>query len=87
VLDEGRALCDALGIDPLASIASGALLITVPADQATELVEALQSEDITSVEIGRIGGKGSAAVGLHRSTGLEPLPLPARDELARLFEK
>jgi hydrogenase maturation factor len=86
ILEEGRALCDALGLDPLASIASGALLISLPADQAMVLNEALQAESIENATIGQIGSKGKPMVSMHRPSGLEPLPVPARDELARLFE-
>lgn len=86
VLEEGRLLCDALGLDPLASIASGALLMAAPSDQTAALTEALRDAGITGTVIGHITGKGSPQVGIRRQSGLEALALPARDEIARLFE-
>lgn len=86
VLPEGQALCEALGLDPLASIASGALLLTAPAGQAAQLCTALEREAIACQEVGRVVGAGEPAVVMYESGEARPLPLPERDEIARLFE-
>lgn len=84
VLPECRAVCDALSLDPLGLIASGALLATLPPADARRLTDALRRADIPAVEIGRVT---PAAEGLRLiSNGAErALPTFERDELARFF--
>jgi hydrogenase maturation factor len=78
-------ICAVLEIDPLASIASGALLLTTPADQAGIICRALADEGIPCHEIGKIeSGKGD--VWVDSGGKREPLHHPVRDEIARLFE-
>ena len=80
----GRA-CAAAGIDPLASIASGALLIAAPGDDSGKIIRALIKEGIPCAEIGYAEPGPAAAwgeVGGRRT----PLPLPERDEITRIFE-
>jgi hydrogenase maturation factor len=80
-----RRLCAAFGLDPLASIASGALLMTARAEDAPSICRALDAEGIQCSEIGSVE-TGPPAVGRKTGQGLEPLPRPERDEIARLFE-
>ena len=82
VLPECRAICQALGLHPLGLLASGALLITLNAAEAPTLLAALESHDVQAWEVGRMLTKeeGLSLVG-RQGTG--PLPLFARDELAR----
>jgi len=82
VLPECQAVCDALGLDPLGLIASGALLATVDRNEAAALVSALQDEGIAAFEIGVVT---DANQGLTMTTGdaVEALPRFERDELAR----
>jgi len=82
VLPECQAVCDALGLDPLGLIASGALLATVDRNEAAALVSALQDEGIAAFEIGVVT---DANQGLTMKTGdaVEALPRFERDELAR----
>ena len=84
VLPECRAICDALSLDPLGLIASGALLATLPPSDARRLVVALERAGIPAVEIGRVT---PASEGLRLiSNGAErALPTFERDELARFF--
>ena len=58
VLPACRTFCDALGLDPLGLIASGALLATVAAEDAAPLIEALGVEGIPAWEIGRVTPAG-----------------------------
>lgn len=84
VLPECRAVCDALSLDPLGLIASGALLATLPPSDARRLVAALRRAGIPAVEIGRIT---PASEGLRLILGGAERALPSfeRDELARFF--
>ena len=77
-----RRICDHLGIDPLASIASGALLLACDAQDAGAICSALQVEGISCAQIGRVEA-GEVQV---TTPGGVLLPRPARDEIARLFE-
>lgn len=76
-------ICAALQIDPLASIASGALLMAVCPQDADAICTALQQAGIPCAEIGYVGGRGSGVL----QTGGGLLPRPARDEVARLYER
>ena len=84
VLPECRAVCDALSLDPLGLIASGALLATLPPAAARRLTDTLRRAGIPAVEIGRVT---PASEGLRLiSNGAErALPTFERDELARFF--
>ena len=84
ILPECRAICDALSLDPLGLIASGALLATLSTPDAERLVIALGREGIPASVIGKVMPKSD---GLCLTSGGEERPLPAfeRDELARFF--
>ena len=79
-------LCDFYGLDPLCAIASGALLLTVDPTDAPQIISALQQKGIDCAEIGQVES-GPPHVRQRTSCGLQPLPRPARDEIARLFER
>ena len=84
VLPESRIICDALGLDPMGLIASGALLATVAPEDAVTLITALGSEGISAFEIGRLTERDH---GLRMLTpgGVVDLPRFERDELAKFF--
>lgn len=85
VFPETQAICDALELDPLGLLASGALLAAVPPDLSAAMVRALASQGIPARVIGR-AEEGPASVFVETAAGLEPLPTFERDELAHLFE-
>ena len=85
VLPETRLICDTLGLDPLGLIASGSLLLAVAAEAAGDIIQALRSNGIRATEIGRMLAPGQES-GIIRNGERRPLPVFARDELARLFE-
>jgi hydrogenase expression/formation protein HypE len=70
-------ICRAFGFDPLAAIASGALLLTAPAADAPAIRRALEVEGIPCAEIGVVED-GPAGVNL---------PRPERDEIAKAWER
>lgn len=79
-------ICQVFDIDPLAAIASGALLLTTSPDDAPKIRNALETEGIPCAEIG-IVEPGPAEVWSQTKTGREKLPVPPRDEIAKLFEE
>jgi hydrogenase expression/formation protein HypE len=84
VLPECRAICDALDLDPMGLIASGALLAAVASDDAAMLLAALEAEGVAARVIGTATDPGE---GLQMRVGgeLVPIPIFERDELARYF--
>ena len=85
LLPEGRALCDAFGLDPLGVIASGALLATVPAAQAAKAIQACNAEGIACYDIGRVVSPDDGLL-LCDQDATRQLPSFARDEIVKLFE-
>jgi hydrogenase expression/formation protein HypE len=84
VLPEGRTLCAAFGLDPLGTIASGALLLTMsPADAAT-VIHALARESIDGHYIGQVVSREKGVM-LVDARGERPMPEFARDEISKLF--
>jgi hydrogenase expression/formation protein HypE len=84
VLPEGRLLCEALGLDPLGTIASGALLMTLAPADAGIVIHALAREAIDCHFIGQVVPP-EQGVTLTEGARQWPLPTFARDEIARLF--
>ena len=80
-----RRLCDHLGIDPLASLASGALLIATAEADAEPIAAAIRDAGIPCCEIGHIEAGEPELVAETAGTRERCQP-PARDEIARLFE-
>jgi hydrogenase expression/formation protein HypE len=77
-------LCTAMDLDPLHILGSGALLATVPGDDAEDVLDALAQEDITATDIGCIETvSGDAPAVVHddqRHTDM------VRDEMYALWE-
>lgn len=84
VLPECRKLCAEFELDPLGTIASGALLITLPAEQADGLVAVLDSQHIAASVIGQVQPV-QAGVKLQVGESIVDLPRFAQDEIAKLF--
>lgn len=87
LLPLGARLCRALGLDPLATIASGALLLAVGPGAGTQAVAAALAEaGIACADIGVVV-EGDVAVWQQIGERRALLPRPARDEIARLLEE
>jgi hydrogenase expression/formation protein HypE len=78
-------LCKAFNLDPLAAIASGALLLTASASDAPQIRHALAAAGIACTAIGEVA-EGSPAVWRMGTTGREPFPRPVRDAIAHVYE-
>jgi len=81
---ESVALCQALDLDPLGLIASGALLVVAAPLETGRMVKALAEAGIGAVIIGQVVD-GPPMVQARRDGSLVPLPTFERDELARVF--
>jgi hydrogenase maturation factor len=86
ILPETRLICEFLSLDPLGLIASGSLLIATSRGAAGHVLRALAAEGIPATEIGQVLPSGRESV-IIDGDARRPLPVFARDELARLYEQ
>ncbi|PON18278.1 hydrogenase expression/formation protein [Candidatus Entotheonella serta] len=84
LLDAGAQLCAQFGLDPLGTIASGALLAIVPAAQTERAIAACRAADIPCYAIGTVV-EASSGRQLHRASGTQSLPTFASDEIVKIF--
>jgi hydrogenase expression/formation protein HypE len=84
ILAEASLLCRVYGLDPLGTIASGALLIAAPPEDAVRIQQALQRNNIKCAAIGRIVPP-SEGILLDDGKALQPLPQYVRDEITKIF--
>jgi hydrogenase maturation factor len=84
VYPETRAVCAALGLDPLGLIASGALLVGVRPGAAPRVLRACAGAGLPAAVVGRLGGEGFWQ---RTSAGRAPLPEFEVDEIARFFSQ
>jgi len=82
VLPETAALCHQFGLDPLGAISSGALLLTLPAEAASGLMDEFS---ILAEVIGEIGPR-EAGLKIEKPDGkVAPLPEFVADEITKLY--
>lgn len=84
VLEAGTKVCTAFDLDPLGTIASGALLATVPASQAELAVAACAAAGIACSRIGTVVANPDERL-LCSPAAVHPLPTFARDEIVKIF--
>lgn len=84
VLPETRAVCSAVGVDPLGLLASGALLVAVCGDAAEGLCANLGEAGIRAAVVGHVAESGCPMVYLGSQS--RPMRWSHRDEIARLYE-
>ena len=85
VFPETTAICQALGLDPLGLIASGALLIAVASKGTDAVVRAIEGLRIPVTVIGEVR-PSMEGLTIVTNGAAEPLTPPGRDEIARSFE-
>ena len=84
VMAEGKTLCEAFGLDPLGTIASGALLAAVAAADAPAVIDACREAGIVCAAIGEVTAPERGVV--LKSGGHErPMPSFPQDEITRVF--
>ena len=85
LLPECAAICEALAVDPLGLLGSGALVATMPAGAVPGALRALDRAGVSGWEIGQML-EPSDGLWLIDRTGERTLPEFRRDELARFLE-
>jgi len=84
IVPEGAELCRAVGLDPLGTIASGALLMTLAPAEAGIVIHALARESIDCHYIGQVVPRDEG-VTLVDGSRREPMPVFSEDEITKLF--
>jgi hydrogenase maturation factor len=85
LLPEGALLCKAFGLDPLGTIASGALLVAVPATHVECAIGACTEAGIACYCIGTAVADTNELI-LYTGTQARPLPTFSRDEILTIFQ-
>ena len=85
ILEESGILCEEYGLDPLKTIASGALLIIAPPKSVDSITSVLARHKILAATIGEIKEKNQ---GLKIVTAgrIEDLDFSAKDEITKIFK-
>jgi hydrogenase maturation factor len=78
-------VCDALGLNPLGLISSGALLVTVSPDESQKLITAFKKHDIMAKIIGT-ATKEHEEVRIIKNNVINKIEVFERDELARYYD-
>ena len=86
VLPATREVCQALELDPMGLLASGALIITLPSGEVPSLLSELEKKGIDGWEIGMMLAPEEGLISIGREGEVE-LPQFSRDELARFFSR
>jgi hydrogenase maturation factor len=81
---ESRILCQALGVDPLGTIASGALLLTVSPSDLSPIEKAFRNNSIPFQVIGKVK-KGPVRVLRIDSKGRKELKFLPQDEILKIY--
>ncbi len=84
ILPECAVVCAALDIDPLGTLASGALLLAVAPVDTPRVIQALAQENIPCTQIGRVVPRDQG-IRLGTGDGIIDWPTFARDELTRVL--
>ncbi len=85
VYEESRLLCQKFGMDPLGTIASGALLLTIASSDLPALKRSFQKASIPIAAIGRLK-KGKARVFDEKKKKKKEVTPFARDEILKIYE-
>jgi hydrogenase maturation factor len=84
MLPEGLELCRAYALDPLGTIASGALLMTLSPADASIVIHALARESIDCHYIGQVVPREKGVI-LVDGRGEREMPVFPQDEISKLF--
>lgn len=85
VHDETRSICDALELDPLGLIGSGALLIAASESDERPIARALADEGITAERIGTVVEESEGVTLREPDGSVVPLPRFDADEITRVL--
>ncbi|MCK5593549.1 AIR synthase family protein [Candidatus Bathyarchaeota archaeon] len=87
VYEETKLICQALKIDPLKTIGSGALIISASPGKTREIVDALREKGIGVSVVGEIVDKSRGSYILRRDGTKLDLSEPVKEELWRVLGK
>ncbi|UCG63486.1 MAG: AIR synthase family protein [Deltaproteobacteria bacterium] len=82
---ESQILCEAMALDPMGVIASGALLVTASPPEADKILESARLQGISITKIGHIEEADAPSVTMVTSQGNERVPYFERDEVVKMF--
>jgi hydrogenase maturation factor len=85
LLSEGARLCQAFGLNPLGTIASGSLLAAVPAAQVAQAIAACAQAGIPCAQIATVVADPTSIL-LCTETVMQPLPTFPQDEIVKIFQ-
>jgi thiamin-phosphate kinase len=85
--NETRLICQALKIDPLKTIGSGALIISAHPKKAEEIVASLRENDIPASVVGEIVNKSDGSYILRKNGAKLDLTKPVKEELWRALKE
>ncbi len=81
----GELFCKSLGLDPLGTIASGALIICVEKSQSCKVLSEMMKNDILCADIGEVTQKDTG-IKLIKNDGSEcDMPVFTQDEISKLW--
>jgi hydrogenase maturation factor len=83
VFPETQAICNHYHLDPMGLIASGSLLIILPANEVEKVVACLRSHGVAATNIGEVTEKRQG-IKLSTADGICDLPLYEQDEITRI---
>ncbi|MGA3198321.1 MAG: AIR synthase family protein [Halobacteriota archaeon] len=83
--EEVRMVCEAFGIDPLAAIAEGSLLITARPKDSQKIINALRAGGIAASVIGMVTSDPKTRTIHRRDEIIAPLAIPNQDPFWPLF--
>lgn len=83
--DEVRMVCEAFGIDPVAAIAEGSLIITAEAAKAGRILGDLRKAGIAASAIGMVTGDRGTRLMVRRDRTEVPLRMPDQDPFWPVF--
>lgn len=84
VLPEAGKLCGHFGLDPLGSIASGALIISIDPRDTKKVLEGLKKEGVKAALIGKVTSKRDG-VRIKEGKTIKILEFFERDEITKIF--
>lgn len=85
VLREGRLLCEAFGLDPLGTIASGSLLVACRPDAARAVRYAVEAAGVSLAAVGEVTDASEGCLLVADDGSERPLPLFEQDEILKAF--
>jgi len=85
ILEESKILCEEYGLDPMRTITSGTLILTLPEEETEKLLSKYKEAGISASVIGKIKNKEYGLKVLEEGR-IKDLEYSERDEIAKIFE-